>query len=253
MKKQAALDPLVVATPLAAVTSDLVTGKAMDFLREKGMEHLKTLPTSRRDIRGEVQEKYDIDPGYAYVPRLSRGNAMFINRGDIKDYLRRNADLDPKIKKKLVKGTGKHGLVVAGKGWKKPGIVEHEFGHAIAQHKGTPLEKLVHKPWVEDYGRYYHTIPSHLIGGTAGRLRGAGAGVLAGGLAGLLLGMPSIYREMVADKYGEELASEADRKKIKNWPFLGSYIAQAALPAAATGGVVGGASQLLKLLRKVRK
>jgi hypothetical protein len=251
MIKLSGIDPLIIASPL----SDIATRKSLGLLRSQGLEHLKGLPTSRREksIMRQAKEDYGVESGYAYVPKLSRGNSMFISSDNIKEYMRRNADLDPKIMKALTKNVGKHGLVVAGKGWKKPGVVEHEFGHAIAQEGGSPLEKLVHKPWVDDYERYYHTIPSHIVGGATGRFKGGAAGMLAGALAGLAFGSPRIYREMIADKYGKKLMTEKDKARTSSWPFLGSYIAQAAVPATVTGGVVGGASQLLKLLRKAKR
>jgi len=112
------------------------------------------------------------------------------------------------------------------------------------------LEQAAHGDWVGKYKKYYHDIPASILAASVARSGRPISGMLAGGLAGIAFGAPSIYKEMVADKYGDRLTAEGDKAKVKNWPFLSSYVASAAIPAAASGGVVGLASLLLNKLRR---
>ena len=240
--------------PLSMLLKDIAESKTQQYMRAEGIEHLETLPTSHREkaIMRQVKNDYGIEPGYLYEPRLSRTNAMFVKPEDVESFAQ-SSILDPKIKEKLRSRVGPEGLVLVGKGWKKPGVLEHEFGHAIASYKGNVLEKAVHRQGVEDYAPYYRNLPSFVLGGVAGRMRGPLAGGAVGALAGLVLGSPIIYRELLADHYGKKLMREEDIAKNKTWPFIGSYVTPAVVPPAVGGAVVGGASKLLELLRRARK
>jgi hypothetical protein len=254
VKKQA-FDPVLLSYPAVALASDYAQRKVSDVLQERALSHLKTMPTMRREdtVLNQVKEKYDVEPGYLYSPRLAGQNAFYVDRPAVDRFLQTNPDMDPKLRKQVLQSAKRHGLIVAGKGWKKPGVVEHEVGHAVATHAGGPIERFVHRPGVSEYEKYYHTVPSAVLAAVAGRKYGPLTGGAIGALTGLTTGLPMLYRELAADRRAREFMRDKDKEMVSNWPFVGSYLAGATVPFAASGAGIGLVSKLVDKLRHIRK
>lgn len=253
--KKTAIDPVLMSYPFIALGSDYAEQSIVGALQDKAMAHLKTLPTMRREdtVLRQAKDKYGVEPGYLYSPRLAGQNAFYINKGSVDKYLQANPEMDPKLRESILQRAGKHGLIVSGKGWKKPGVVEHEVGHAVAANAGGPIEKFVHKPEVAAYSKYYHTVPSAVLAAVMGRRAGPLVGGAVGALAGLTTGMPTLYRELAADRRAREFMTDKDKAKISTWPFIGTYLAGATVPFAASGAGVGIFSKLVDKLKTIRR
>lgn len=229
--------------PLIPYVGGLVaalTGGA--YLGYKGDQNLKSLPTVRGKPKavGALKKEHGIDVGYAHSPAAAGENAFFATKKDLEDIIK-----DPMLDKKdiktftkLVRQAREHGLIVTGKGFKKPGVIEHELGHALAANKGTPWEKFTHgdvPPALQLLGTMGGLGGGYIIGGMKGPLVGA---LTALGISGLT-SVPMVHREMIANRYGAEMMTPEMQEKVKNWPFLGSYI-NAGITMPTVGGALSG-------------
>ena len=230
-----------------------------------GMSH--TSNTRIAKLLETVRKRYGIDVGYVHDPYIVGENAGFAtpemmnsNIAGIDKVLNdpatRNQSapeyVHPSKRRAMIshvdelkKKMRNNGIIITGKHFKKPGTVEHELGHAIAANKGNFIEQATAKYNVPSYSTAYHTLPSYmaaLAGGSKSSLKG----ILAGGLTGLLTDVPTIYSEYSANKYGDKLIKPGSPQHAKAKAY-GSYLSNAILPFAVTGGLYGLAKRKLKL------
>lgn len=208
----------------------LVTGAGLMHI---GTKHLAELPT----VRGvpstfkDVKREHKLNVGYMHSPSVAGDNAFFATKKDLEDIIKDNKDnplFDPKSFGRMLRAAKQHGLVVTGKGFKKPGVIEHELGHAIATHRGTDWEKFTHEaaaPVLNSLGMLAGIGSGMAVAltGSAGPRRRALAALTGGGVASLF-NVPLVSRELTANRYGRELMDDETNDKVKNWPFVGTYV-----------------------------
>lgn len=139
----------------------------------------------------------------------------------------------------------RHGRVVLGTDYQSPAVLAHELGHADVAQNGSWLSRMN-----QQYGRPLSDGVQALatVGAApiAGAALGPVGGLLAGGAAGLLAGAPTLFNEYQASSRAAKTLRRAGlpeedvragRKGLTG--AFGTYLAAAALPAAATGLGVG--------------
>jgi len=189
-------------------------------------EHLKSLPNVRGtpSTFAEVKKDQGLNVGYLHDPRIAGHNAFYVPKDVLIDRLK-EPDLEKATTKQLTQMLRKakqHGLVITGTGFKKPGIIEHELGHAIATHSDSPWDKFTHSslaPGIGFLGWLAGIASGHYMGSTRGMRAGALTGLGVSGLGAI----PMISREMTADRYGHELMDPEKVKQEKTWPFIAGY------------------------------
>ena len=213
------------------VTSALLTGAALSHAGDKALEDVPEY-TRKPTTFQAAKKDYGTDVGYMQSRNFD--SAMVVPKQDITKAYDNTSSEKLKI---LLRRAKEHGLVITGEGYRRPGIVEHEIGHAIAKNTGTPWEKFTQ-------GRAAPVL------GTLAGIAGLGAGLhagrkwgpVAGGLAGLgisgLGNIPNIHGEMIANQYAKELLPEGT-KSVSTWPFLGSYV-NAGVTAPTVAGALAG-------------
>jgi hypothetical protein len=210
------------------ILTSLVTQATLGHYARKHLaEDVPTVRGVPSAFKG-AKKDYGMNIGYVHDPKEGE-NAFYITKEDLKDALQ-NSDNDPffdaKPITKMLHSAKQHGLVITGKGYKKPGVIEHEIGHAIAKHKGTPWERFTHS-WAADplmdLGWGLGIMGGQLAGTRYPGLKGRALGALVGGGIAGLGTLPSVSREMSADRYAKDLMSEDMAKRVKTWPFIGGY------------------------------
>jgi len=212
------------------------------------LPHMSTAET--KAIIKRMKDKFKLNVGYTHDPYFSGDNAMYISPdlwgriSKMQNFITAS-DLHPAAKKALINRiqsfggkAGKHGIIITGRYTKKPEIIAHELGHAVAKYKGTALERLSSQPWVKNYRMYYHTIPAYAAGIAAGRAFGPVGGALIGGLTGLATDTPTLYNEYTANRYAKQLMNP-DVSTALNLKALSTYLAGAGVGSALTGAVSG--------------
>lgn len=216
------------------VTSALIAGAA---LHRAGKEAIGDVPEYGKRKPGafaKAKKEFGVNVGYQDEPAM-KDNALFAPKEILTEA---TADSPDNLKLKILMRKAKEqGLVVTGEGYKRPGIVEHELGHAIAKSKGTPWEKFTHSR----VAPVLSTLSS-LTGGILGYGVGVKHGPLAGALTGLgisgLGNLPTIHGEMIANRYASELMPEK-KERVSTWPFVGSYINAGVTTPTVAGALAG--------------
>lgn len=253
------MNPLL-AGAIGAIGGRLVTKLPMHLLGREQQKVLKGLPRNM-DIPEAIDQTakdYGVRIGYSKAPTVMTGNAGYLDTGYVADRFggkkklmteleagSKDKKTDPDTRamaRELFRGVGaskKHGVIMTGSGFAKPGIIEHELGHAIAKHKGTGLERFVHNPMVEGLRPFYGSVPAFALGSYLTSKGRPGAGALASlGWAGLTMA-PTLYREHAANRYAREMMDEKTNKKMRYWPFIGTYATSGIVPSVAGGMLAG--------------
>lgn len=221
------------------------------------------------ELRERVKEQQGLDIGFLHEPKYWKDTAsytsreaalssVFWGREDIKDRIEqglvtpRQAKGTLDLLERAESAVGKHGLVISGTYTKKPHILAHEVGHAIAGQRGTPLEKFTSSPAAGTLGTFAG--PAGVLAGLAiggsrygkglkGLIRAAGGGAAVGGL----LSAPAIYGEHAANRYAMDVLPERLKERTSFAPTIGSYYAGALAP----GVIAPLVSRGIKFLGKV--
>lgn len=220
------------------VTSALLAGAGLSRAGQHAIEEVPEYKRKPGTFR-EAKKEYGLNVGYAQNEDID--NAMSIPKQELQELSANYAAHEPtdtstKLKQFLRKAK-EHGLIVTGEGYRRPGVVEHELGHAIAQNMGTPWERFTHSriaPLLSLLG----TAGGMGAGLYAGKKWGPAAGALAGLGASALGNVPTIHGEMVANQYANELLPE-NAKSVKTWPFVGSYINAGVTAPTVAGALMG--------------
>ena len=215
--------------------ADVILNSILIDRMEKNMRGMKA-PNLIQAYRN-LKKKYGLDVGITYSPLVDR-NAMYMPPDVVSDI---KGEQLSATEKKLMQHSKKHGLIVLGRGFNKPGVLAHEMGHAVARFKGGPIERSVHGSWPSSlaYG-LLGKAPAIIGGGVLGMLGlgpiGAGLGAGAGGL---LTGLPTFYREHAANRYARKLMDEKTNERTSFWPSLGTYVSSATLGPATMATLIG--------------
>ena len=224
------------ALPVAVGTEYLIQqalGKYLNY-QNKSLKNI-----SNKDINKavkHVKDKYKVDVEAGTVSDFN--NAQY---EPAENLLTSSLNiLDPTMSESL----GRHGRVTLGGTFKKPHILAHELGHAVAKNKGSALERATHSDWLNnalvDKARYLTPVAGALIGAAIGdeskdkSLIGSGIGLLAGAALG---SAPMLAREYFANSRGAEILKDLKQDKIKppsNLPAYLSYL----LPGVALGAMI---------------
>lgn len=192
----------------------------------------------------QAKKDYGVDVGYIGNSPMIQDNAFYVPKEDVRAAMKEVNATSAELTRAL-RAARKHGLVVTGEGFNKPGIIEHELGHAVATHKGGPLERLSHTALAP---------VSAGLGVQLGMAHGINTGIktrsaLRGALAALSLSgptaLPLLYREHAANRYAREIMNDDMNKRVSYTPTLGSYAFGTAGAPAVFGGAVGLAHKLL--------
>ena len=259
--------PTIPAAVGAGVLGEL-TGSALTHILGKSVQQeAKTLPhVSPQAVNRAfefVKKKHGLDVGYMHDPYLTGLNAGYSPRKSLLDRAKQTEKviegpfkegIPPATRRalkrrieKIRERMGRHGLVMTGTHFKKPGTVEHELGHAIAAHRGSFLERLGHGE-LPKYSLLYHTLPSYGAALAAGLKKGPLAGLAAGGLVGALTELPTLKAEWAANKYAEPIIKEVHpgRPLHGKWKAYGTYVLPSTLPYAISGLLMGLVGRKLK-------
>lgn len=241
-----------------------LAGVAVPYLMVKGFEnknkqHGHISPQAIGKMQDYVKRKHKLDVGYAHAPLIGR-NAGYMTRKDVTHAKNMVKDLfksSPEDLRqqgltghqlgnfqKALENVRKNGLVLTGTNFKKPGTVEHEFGHAIASQRGNWAERGSHAVRGGDITGPIAAAAGELLPHLAGMYVGATKGPLLGmatGLgAGLLANAPTLYSEHAANNRGKEISEELGlRKGPANTLATGSYVAGSVVPAIVSAALMG--------------
>lgn len=185
----------------------------------------------------QVKDQHGVDVGYLHSPGILGRSAGYMTPENVSGAVRRLRTLgDEASVSKLESARRPGGLVITGTQFKKPGVLEHELGHAIAANVGNPVERTILNENVQSAAPLYHDLPSLIM---ALRFGGKGpvSGALAGALTGALTNAPSLYAEYSANKYGSKLLGNKEDPD-KNMSLL-TYLASSAVPYGVTGALYG--------------
>ena len=217
------------------------------------LSEMKSRPGVRNvdAIRQKAKDLYGVDLGSVHMPDVIQDNAVFIHpdasRRFKKNVLSR-VSVAPDMKDKIREAASRHGMIVTGKHMKRHGVLEHEYGHAVASGNGNILERMASKPWVMNNRLYYHTIPSFATaaaigkgGGKYGWLKGLGAGAAMGALTD----SPRLYAEHSANRYAKTLLPDEMKDEVSYTKPMIRNVLQSTLPYAGIGTVAGLSSALI--------
>lgn len=223
------------------------------ILLNKAREVSKHFPHSdTAELRKRVKTQHGLDIGFLHSPKYLKNDAAYLSQesvltevGGTREDIARQVEqglLTPRKAKGVLSlldraegSVGKHGLVVSGTYYKKPHILAHEVGHAIAGIKGTPLEKFTDSRTAAAIGMLaapVGALTGLAIGGSRyGKgLRGLARAVGGGAAVGGLLGAPVIYGEHAANRYAMDVLPERLKERTSFAPTIGSYYAGALAP-----------------------
>jgi hypothetical protein len=241
------MDDLPTDIPYSGLTPRLharVSRTILDAIQNYAAQSALSYPmvqSGEKKLRDQVRDQYGVDVGVAHVPGVLENNAVWVHPKSVPSLMEfaKGHGANEVFLDKLRQASGKGGIILTGKHAKRRGIVEHEFGHAIAGAKGNAIERLVHRPWVEQYSQYYHTFPSIFSAIIAGARGGPLAGLAAGSLVGLGTNLPRLYAEHAANRYARELLPEDLKEEVSYFPSYSTYLANSAVPAGVLGTSVG--------------
>ena len=241
---------------LAAVASpfvgELTTEHVNNALVRKIEEQSRTIPhvSDRRsqELLDRVRSEYDVDVGTMHSPYLVGTGAAYLHPAGIERVAQKfeGADLHPRAREaiqrrldQIIDRKGQHGIILTGRHFKKPGTMEHELGHAIAMHRGNPVERFIGDHGLGSGTPSFPTrVLPHIVAIATGILKGPLAGASAGAASGILAQSPRLYSEYSADKYGDRLLDRSAPYQRSFLPRL-TYLTNAALPAMISGGLSG--------------
>jgi hypothetical protein len=214
------------------VTTAMLASKLIERV---GQHALSEVPEYKRKPGAfqKAKKEYGVDVGYAHG--VGKDNAGFARKEELREAANAGEDYSEHYRKLLQKAKAQ-GLVITAKGYRRPGVVEHELGHAIAA-KGSGLERFTQGAWAKGLSGLGS------VGGlAAGVYAGAAHGPLAGALTGLgvagLGNLPLISGEVLAHRYGKELLPKG-REGINSAPFVGSYINSGITAPTVAGALMG--------------
>lgn len=188
-----------------------------------------------------------LDLGVVDLGKPAAGSAFWLPRESSKNiltWLKQNkVNLSARKREEIKRHRGRSGLVLFGEGFRKPGILAHELGHAFAQEKGNVLERGATDLAMATGPRSLitHVIPSAVLAGLAGRRFGPIGGALGGVGAGLVTNAPTLLSELAANRYAGKFLTEEEKEATKGFytPQWLRYASGSALPFGLLGGLVG--------------
>jgi len=223
-------------SPMLAMGGGVTTAMLASKLIERAGQHaLSEAPEYKRKPGAFQKAKKDFGVDVGYVHGEGKDNAMFARKEELREAANAGEDYSEHYRQLLQKARAQ-GLVITSKGCRRPGVIEHELGHAIAS-KGSGLERFTQGAWAKGLSG---------LGSVGGLAAGVYAGATHGPLVGALTGLgvaglgnaPLIAGEVLAHRYGRELLPK-NREGIDPTPFVGSYINAGVTAPTVAGALMG--------------